>query len=78
MGNLIELEQKYGLIYSYNDQYSAMKKAIELIQKPNLKEEWKKKKEKMLKDKIDVTEFMVWFIENYPKSYIESIHRIRY
>jgi len=51
MGNLIELEQKYGLIYSYNDQYSAMKKAIELIQKPNLKEEWKKKKEKMLKDK---------------------------
>lgn len=78
MGNLIELEQKYGLIYSFNDQYSAMKKAIELIQKPNLKEEWKKKKEKMLIDKIDVTEFMVWFIENYPKSYIESLHRIRY
>jgi len=74
MGNLVELEQKYGLIYSYNDQNKAMKKAIELIQKPDLKEEWKKKKDKLLKDKIDVTEFMIWFIENYPKSHNESLH----
>ena len=22
----------------------------------------------MLKEKIDVTDFMIWFIENYPKS----------
>jgi len=26
------------------------------------------KREKMLKDQIDVTSFMVWFIENYPDS----------
>jgi hypothetical protein len=34
----------------------------------NLKEEWQKRSEKMLSEKIDVTAFMVWFIENYPES----------
>ena len=73
MGNFIELEQKYGLIFNYNDSNKAINKAIELIQKPNLKEEWKKKREKLLRDNIDVTAFMVWFIERYP----ESVKEIR-
>lgn len=38
------------------------------IQKPDLKREWKKKREKMLVNKIDVTVFLVWFVENYPNS----------
>jgi len=71
MGNFIELEQKYGLIFNYNDPDKAIEKAVELIQKPDLKEEWKKKREQLLKDKIDVTAFMVWFIENYPESFRE-------
>lgn len=71
MGNFIELEQKYGLIFNYNDSDKAIGKAVELIQKPDLKEEWRKKREKLLKDKIDVTAFMVWFIENYPESFKE-------
>ena len=71
MGNFIELEQKYGLVFNYNDSDKAMNKAVELIKKPNLKEEWRKKREKLLKETIDVTAFMVWFIENYPESFIE-------
>ena len=71
MGNFIELEQKYGLIFNYSDPNKAINKAVKLIQKPNLKEEWQKKREKLLKDKIDVTAFMVWFIENYPDSFKE-------
>jgi len=69
MGNFIELEQKYDLIFSYHDPDKAISKAIELIQKPGLKEEWRKKRETLLKDKIDATTFMVWFIENYPGSF---------
>lgn len=71
MGNFIELEQKYGLIFNYNDPDKAIEKAVELIQKQDLKEEWKKKRENLLKDKIDFTAFMVWFIENYPESFRE-------
>ena len=69
MGNFIELEEKYGLMYNYNDSDKAIKKAVELIQKPDAKDEWSKKREILSKDKIDVTAFMVWFIEKYPESF---------
>lgn len=65
-----ELEQKYRLCYSY--QPSEFDKfynhAKELLSRPDLKQEWKQKRGKFLADKIDVTAFMVWFIENYPES----------
>jgi hypothetical protein len=35
---------------------------------PNIKVEWQKRRMKMLSEKIDVTAFMVWFVENYPQS----------
>jgi len=69
MGNFIELEQKYGLVFNYSDSDKTMNKAVELIQEPDLKKEWKKKREQLLEDKIDVTAFMVWFVENYPESF---------
>lgn len=69
MGNFIELEQKYGLIFNYKESTEAIQKAIELAQRPNLKLEWQLKKKKLIKDKIDLTSFMVWFIENYPNSF---------
>ena len=71
MSNFFELEQKYGLIFNYSNPNKATEKAVELIQKQNLKEEWQKKREKLLKEKIDVTAFMVWVIENYPDSFKE-------
>jgi hypothetical protein len=36
--------------------------------KSELQKEWQQKREIMLKDKIDVTAFLVWFVENYPES----------
>jgi predicted glycosyltransferase len=73
LGNLIELEQKYGLMYNYNDPEKALKKAVELLQKPHIKKEWNEKRETMLKDVKNVTGFMVWFIEDFPKS-LEKIN----
>lgn len=69
MGNLIEIEQEYDLIFNYRDPEKAMQKAVELIQKSPLKEEWRNKRNKLLNDKIDVTAFMEWFIEDYPQSF---------
>lgn len=68
-GNLVELERKYGLLYTYDvtDQDSATEKALELIQRPDIKPEWHEKRQRLLSDKIDVTDFMISFIENYPK-----------
>lgn len=69
MGNFIELEQKYGLMFNYNDSDKAMKKADELLQKPKIKDEWKQKRKALLENKIDVTAFMVRFVETYPESF---------
>ncbi|MDN7025665.1 DUF354 domain-containing protein [Methanoculleus sp. FWC-SCC1] len=71
MGNFIELEQKYGLIYNYSDEHIALSKATELLQQPKIKEAWVQKRDNLLKDKIDVTAFLVWLIENYPQSSAE-------
>jgi len=39
-----------------------------LLNDTNTKQVFAKRKEIMLADKIDVTAFFVWFIENYPES----------
>lgn len=67
---LEEQEKKYGLTYAYTpDKFEALvKKLNEILEMPNLKGEWLKRKGIMLVDKIDVTAFWLWFIENYPSS----------
>lgn len=67
MGNFSELEEKYGLLFNYSDPEAAMKKAVELLKDPELKRNWSLKKDALLKDKIDVTEFMVKLIEEIPE-----------
>jgi hypothetical protein len=67
------LENQYKLMFNFSDsaedQLQAINKGIELLKTPEIKCDWKKRKEKMLSERIDVTEFLVWFIENYPKSF---------
>jgi len=73
LGYLKEQERKYGLVYNYTNprtmEIDGLKKALELLENDNLKRIGKKKRKKLLEDKIDVTKFMVWFIENYPESF---------
>lgn len=68
LGYLDEQEKEYGLVYNFCDSASAqdeaIAKALELIQQPNLREEWQEKRWQLLNDKINVTNFMVDLIEN--------------
>jgi len=59
-----ELEQRYGLIYSFRNTGDAVQKAIELVSKPGLKEEWAEKRKILLNDKIEPTNFLLLFIEH--------------
>jgi uncharacterized protein len=69
IGNFRELRDKYGLMFFYPDEKAALNKAKEILSDPNSKLEWQKKRERLLKDKIDVTAWMIHFIENYPESF---------
>ena len=68
MGNFIELEKNYNLIFNCESEETALNVAVRILNMPDAKGKWAKKREKLLNDKIDVTAFMVWFIENYPRS----------
>jgi predicted glycosyltransferase len=68
-----EQEEKYGLVFNYSesedDQVKSIAKAVELLETNDLLQEWTKRRDRMLNDKIDVTVFLVWFIENWPESF---------
>jgi uncharacterized protein len=68
----LHLEKDYGLMFNYSeseyDQRKGIEKGVELLQIADIKNEWMKRKDKMLAEKIDVTAFLVWFIANYPES----------
>lgn len=67
------LEDKYQLMFNFSESEEDQIKAIEIGQKlledPKIKEEWAVKCQKMLSEKIDVTAFLVWFVENWPESF---------
>ncbi len=71
-GVLTELENKYGLVYCFHNEEKLLQKLDELLNKgiKDTKRDWIEKSHKLLREKIDVTRFMVWFIENYPESFV--------
>lgn len=69
MAQFIELERKYGLTFSFKDPDMAIQKAVELLSRQDMKNEWREKSLRLLHDKSDITEFMVSFVENYPASF---------
>lgn len=68
VGYCTEQEKKYGLIYGFRNSDGVLEKALKLINLPSVKEEWQKRRHKMLSEKIDVAAFFSWFIEKYPES----------
>jgi hypothetical protein len=66
---LEELEHKYGLTMGFKTDESErlIDTVKDLLSKPS-NVEFKQRRAKMLEDKIDVTSFLIWYIENYPES----------
>jgi predicted glycosyltransferase len=67
-----EEEEKYGLVFNFteseDDQQKSIQKGVELLSTPGILAEWQTRRQKMLRDKIDVTAFLAWFVENWPES----------
>lgn len=70
IGVLEELEHKYELTYAIpsSEPQRLYDKVQELLAMPDLNEVFQRRRQKMLSEKIDVTAFFTWFIENYPES----------
>ena len=64
-GYLQELEEKYGLIYTTSNEQAAFQRIEDLLAMPDLKKQWQHKRERLLKDKVDVTQWMLEFINRW-------------
>lgn len=71
-------QERYGLCWCFTeseaDQQAAISQAVSLLaQDPvSLAEEMRLRSQKLLSEKIDVTAFLTYFIENYPQS-VDSV-----
>lgn len=65
-----EKETMYGLSFNYSPTHfdDMYKKIEELLKVDNIKDEFRKRRQRMLEDKIDLSRFMIWLFENFPKS----------
>ena len=70
LGYTAEEDKKYHLVSDFSSRIctddSVLNESTRLLQNPDLKKESKRKCTILIKDKIDVTAFMVEFIEQYP------------
>jgi len=64
---LREEEETYGLTYAYTpEEFDLLQDKIEsLLRIPDLQGEWQRRRDRMLREKIDLTAFMVWLAQNY-------------
>lgn len=70
---LEELEHVYQLTngISSHDAEQLYSKVEEILTMPDARAIYQTRKNKMLADKIDVTKYWTWFIENYPQSAVQ-------
>jgi predicted glycosyltransferase len=65
----LEEQERQGLIFGFRNSEGVLQKAIEILNNPEFRTEHKNRHDNMINQTIDVTSFMVWFIENYHESF---------
>ena len=75
-GYLEDQSHRYGLGFWETSLEAAMDRVEEVFSDPDLKHSWGAKRQALLRDKIDVTEFIVRFLEDWPESFDGTSARI--
>ncbi len=64
-----DLEKSYGLVFNYTeslqDQERAIRKGTEILSDTGINKKFEERRQKMLSEKIDVTQFLIDFVEEY-------------
>ncbi len=66
----LKLEEKFNILKHFCSSDGVLEYVKRLVVQDNLKKEIQKKSAEMIKDFIDPTAFLIWFIENYPDSVV--------
>ncbi len=71
-GNWDELQNKYGLMFTCDNGQDALVKTTEWLSIPGIKTTWRERREKLLADKVNVTQWMVDFFNQYYQKSMDS------
>lgn len=66
---VFEYISKFGNLFYFDDETRAIEKIESLLNTSNLREISTRNSQEYINDTINLTDFMVWFIENYPQSF---------
>ena len=76
-----ELEHTYGLMYHFGEEVEqkdkSLKKVLEILSDNHIKLQFRIKQAKMLQDKIELTQWIIEFIENFDKRRPESTEQLK-
>lgn len=61
-------QEKYGTVFNFNDETGLLEKIRMVLELNDAKSIWNQKSARIFEEKINVTEFLVWLVENYPES----------
>jgi predicted glycosyltransferase len=64
-GNFEDLQGVYGLMLATADETMAIEQALKWGGDPDIKQEWKAKRARLLQDKIDTTSWLIDFVDRY-------------
>jgi len=64
---------RYRLLWFLENENNAINLIMQLLQEDDLYKLGKRKRKRLIKDKIDVTKFLIQFVENYPET-SEGVH----
>lgn len=65
--------RNYGLMWTSDNETGILDLIRDLLQNDNLWESGKEKRDKLIAENLNVTDFIIWFVENYPSS-LETIY----
>jgi uncharacterized protein len=65
----INAQVRYGLVFQFFNYTGVTEKAVEILIDPDFKIKFQRKRERLLAEAIDLTQFLIWFIEGWPESF---------
>jgi predicted glycosyltransferase len=64
-----EIQEQYNLVFNFQKSEDAIVKINEILAEKKLLEKNIKGRENLINESIDLTAFLIWFVENYPESF---------
>ncbi len=61
-------EEAHGLLHSYRNTEGVLEKAMEILTTTGIKNKYQKRLKEFLSNQINVTEFIKWFVTDFPES----------